>query len=178
MTAFANSAKDMVTALRLANPDPKRAVISLSSLHGQIKDSASSNSKLTEVMKITSDLFRQFAAISLAEATVDYIPSNADDLVSLRGMVAEILDAEMVAAADSGSDDVYNTLRDLKASVILDLTSRGESLKNSAEHTMGNGLPGLVLAKKLFQDVGQYDSLVKQVNPVSPLFFPSKFKVS
>jgi prophage DNA circulation protein len=123
-----------------------------------------------------SDVFRRSAAIALVAAAGRYQPTSYDDAAAKLSMIAEMLDAEMLIAGDAGADDTFKALRDLRTAIINDLRERGASLAPIQTVTVGRPLPALALAQRLYRDPDRADELIRQANPVSPLFMPTTFK--
>jgi prophage DNA circulation protein len=83
-----------------------------------------------------------------------------------------------VGVADSGDDSTFEALSVLKAAVVQDLSTRGDSLASMRDVAMGASLPLIALAQRLYQDVSRYDELVQQIAPVNSAFAPIAFRAS
>jgi prophage DNA circulation protein len=124
---------------------------------------------------ITAAVARRCALISLARATSEYQPSSYNDAITLRNMVAELIDAEMLVAADADDDMTYAALKQLRTAVIQDLTTRGAQLPTLATFTTAVPVAALPMAYKLYGDATRADQLIASANPINPAFLPLSF---
>jgi prophage DNA circulation protein len=175
---MSSEAQSLVTAVQNANPDPNQAIQSLASLQAQTLAQVRANDALTAANAGLTAMLRRSTVTALADSISAYAPTSYDDAQALRSTVCDVLDAETVSAADAGDDVTFEALGALETAVVLDLTTRGESLATMQAVSMGASLPMLVLAQRLYQDVSRYDALVQQIAPVNPAFAPSNFRVS
>jgi prophage DNA circulation protein len=121
----------------------------------------------------TAALCRRAALISLARACAAYTPTSYDDAMSLRTQVADLIDAEMLVAADAGDNNAYGALRALRTAVINDLTTRGANLPKLVQVTTKIPMPSLALAYRLYGDATRTDDLVQRADPICPLWMPT-----
>ncbi|MEX3817916.1 DNA circularization protein [Paraburkholderia sp. BR14262] len=177
-TGVASAAQSLVTAVRTANADPHQAVQSLLALRAGSSAQAGTTSALTTANTVTVALCRRSAVIALAQCTENYALTSFDDAQTLRTMVCDALDTEIVTAADAGEDATYNALRALKVAVVQDLTTRGASLAAMQTVTTLQPVPLIVLSQRLYQDIAHYDALVQQADPIHPAFSPTSFRAS
>ncbi|WP_434107626.1 DNA circularization protein [Paraburkholderia caffeinilytica] len=168
--------QSLVTAVQHANPDPNQAIQSLASLQAQTLTQVRANDALTAAHAGLTAMLRRVAVAALADSTRDYAPTSYDDAQALRPTVCDALDTEIVSAADAGDDATFEALGALETAVVLDLTTRGESLATMRDVAMGASLPVLVLAQRLYQDVSRHDALVQQIGPINPAFAPAAFR--
>jgi len=177
---FADSVQSMVTALYSASVRPADAMRLLSSMMDTPANSTSSSSgvgsAITTVQGATDDLFRRTAVASVALASADYQPASADDAATVRTMVCDLLDSEIAIAGNQGEDETFNALRELRAAVSQDLTTRGAGLATIVTVTSIQPVPAPVLAQRLYRDPARADELVGQADPVHPAFMPVSFK--
>ncbi|WP_028210781.1 DNA circularization protein [Paraburkholderia mimosarum] len=176
--AMASAAQALVGAVQSANPDPHQAVQSLIALQQATVPQQRASANLTSANAISTALYRQSAVIALGDTTAGYALSSYDDAQTLRSTVSQALDTEIVAASDSGSDATYQALQTLQTAVVKDLVKRGDTLATLQPVFTAGSMPLLVMAYRLYQDVGQYDALVHQVNPVNPAFAPVTFSAA
>lgn len=176
--AMASATQYLVTAVQIANPDPHQAVQSLAELHQETTAQTRSTPGLTEANAAVTAMFRRATVIALADSTTGYALSSYDDAEALRSTVCGGLDVELTIAADAGDDATFEALGALKTAVVQDLATRGETLATMRDVAMGESLPVIVLAQKLYQDVSRYDVLVHQIEPINPAFGPVAFRAS
>lgn len=131
---------------------------------------------MADIQTGCNDLFRRAAASALARASATYQPSSYDDAARVRGIVVDVLDAEITAAGDQGEDKTFAALRTLRQSVVEDLTQRGANLATIKTYKMPSALPSLYLANRLYRTSEREDQLVRQINPRHPLFCSPTFR--
>ena len=175
---MSQAAQALVTAVQTANPDPHQAVQSLVSLQQGTTAQTRANASLTAANAASVALYRRCAVIALADSTPDYALTSYDDAQALRTSVCDALDAEIVAAADTGDDASFAALTAVEVAVVQDLTTRGATLATMQQVKTAQSMPMLVLAYRLYQDVSAYDALLQQVNPVNPAFAPVTFRAA
>jgi prophage DNA circulation protein len=98
------------------------------------------------------DLNRRTAAVEMARAATRTTLVSSVDATAVRDQVDVALDAEIMAAGDAGADDVFRTLRDLRAKVVQDLDTRGARLPAIRTFRVPATLPALVIASRLYDD--------------------------
>jgi prophage DNA circulation protein len=105
-----------------------------------------------------------------------YQPESYDDAVDILTRVCDVVDSAALSAADSGNDDVYQALIELRESIVTLLQQTGANLSRVGVVSFNRSLPALNLANRLYQDARRGDALVKMANPVHPAFMPTRFK--
>lgn len=173
---MSSAAQSLVTAVQNANPDPNQAIQSLASLQSLTVPLVRASEPLTAANAGVTAMLRRSTVAALADSTSAYAPTSYDDAEALRSTVCDALDAEIVSAADAGDDGTFEALTALETAVVLDLTTRGESLATMRSVVTGASLPVIVLAQRLYQDVSRYDALVQQIDPINPAFAPVTFR--
>lgn len=128
--------------------------------------------QFAQLTAIAATLMRRAAAISLARASADYVPSSYQDAVSIRDTVSDALDNVILEAGDLFDDTSYEALLALQTAVITDLNTRGGNLAQIVNRTFGAQQPALVLAYRLYQDATRADDIIARNNPVHPAFLP------
>lgn len=121
-------------------------------------------------------IIRRAAIGAMARAVTTYQPSSYNDAVSVRSMVVEAIDAEMLVAGDAGDDASYGALRFLRQGVVALMSKSGANLAPLQSFSLKGSLPALALANRLYQDASRSDQLVQQVNPIHPAFMPTSFQ--
>jgi len=120
-------------------------------------------------------LARRAALVSLALACAAWQPTTYDDAINTRNAVCALFDAEIVATADAGLDATYQSLRDLRAKVALDLATRATALPQIITVTLRTPEPSLVVAYRLYGDATREADMVQRANPRHPGFMPLSF---
>lgn len=93
---------------------------------------------------------------------------TADDALALRDALCDRLDM----AAETASDDVHAALATLRTALSRDLAARAIALPLLRSHVEAATVPAVVLAHRLYGDVGRADELVKLNRVRHPGFVP------
>lgn len=109
-------------------------------------------------------------------AASQYQPESYDDAVDILTRVCDVVDGAALSAADTGNDEVYQSLITLRESIVTLLQQTGANLSRVEIVNFNRSLPALNLANRLYQDARRGDALVKMANPVHPAFMPVRFK--
>ncbi|WBO20984.1 DNA circularization protein [Sphingomonas abietis] len=162
----------LVAALADACADPADTLRLLENLVDYTPTAAFAGSAMGEAI---AGMFRRAAAAALVTAVGSYQPTSADDAAAVMQQLAQLLDDLAVDAADAGDDDSYDALRDARVAIVQDLRARGASLAQVTTFTIGQSMPALILAQRLYRDPSRADQLVTIVDPIHPLFMPTTF---
>ncbi len=122
-------------------------------------------------------LGRRLSVIALCRAARGYIPNSFDDAQVVLQDTCDALDREITAAGDADDDASYDALRALRRAVVADLTARGASLAPLVTRSFADTLPEFVVAQLLYGDARRADEVVRRVDPVHPLFLPTRVQV-
>lgn len=109
-------------------------------------------------------------------AASQYQPESYDDAVDILTRVCDVVDGAALSAADTGNDEVYQSLITLRESIVTLLQQTGANLSRVEIVNFNRSLPALNLANRLYQDARRGDALVKMAVPVHPAFMPLRFK--
>ncbi|AVX38516.1 DNA circularization protein [Yersinia massiliensis] len=109
-------------------------------------------------------------------AASQYQPESYDDAVDILTRVCDVVDGAALSAADTGNDEVYQSLMTLRESIVTLLQQTGANLSRVEIVNFNRSLPALNLANRLYQDASRGDALVKMAVPVHPAFMPLRFK--
>jgi prophage DNA circulation protein len=176
-TALVIAIVDLAEALRAAAPNPADQIRLMTALSDYYPtppvSSATIGQTIAAVETETAAVCRRAALVSLARACSAYTPTSYDDAMSLRTQVADLIDAEMIVAADAGDNDAYASLRSLRTAVITDLTARGADLPKLVMVTTKIPIPALTLAYRLYGDATRCDDLMQRADPICPLWMPT-----
>jgi hypothetical protein len=107
-------------------------------------------------------------AVLQVYATIDW--PSADAASAALGQVQTMIDAQSMAAADAGQDDLYRGWQAVGAIAVADLTQRAQQLPRLARYSLPGSLPSLVLAQRLYGDAGRADELVGLNDTPHPAF--------
>jgi prophage DNA circulation protein len=118
----------------------------------------------------TADYLRRLAVTQLCTASGDYQPSTA-----VRDEVLSYVDSEIKVAGEQGNDAVYAALRAARAEVIRDMNAKGARLPSLVTVATPSSVPSLVLAQRLYQDIGREPELVRRADCPNPAFMPTTF---
>lgn len=165
--------QNLLAALLAACADPADAVRLLVELIDSPPASVAASSAVGEILVRA---FQRAAAVELARACADYQPASYDDATALLERVGALLDRLAVAAADAGDGESFAALRALRVAVVTDLRNRGGELAPMKSFALAVTLPALVLAQRLYRDPSRAAELVREADPVSPLFMPTDFQ--
>ncbi len=118
------------------------------------------------------DLVARLAAAHLAVVTTRMQFESAQEAAEHRQDLADVLDAVMLRAADAGDIEVYNELRTAKAIAVSDLDSRAARLPVRVDLVLGQDLPSIVLAWRLYADPTRGPELARRNQIRHPAFVP------
>jgi prophage DNA circulation protein len=114
-------------------------------------------------------LMQRAAVVEAARSASQVQFDGFNDAVSLRSELADKLD---VLAEGADDDTVYQSLVDVRAAMIRDITTRGADLARSVTVTPQSTQPALVLAYALYEDAGRDASIVARNKVRHPGFVP------
>ena len=168
-------------AVRAAAGNPADAIRCLCNLFGFYPRippplSAQAVSQAQTIIAVAA-LCRQATLVSLALACASYQPTSYDDALAVQTAVLALFDREIIAVADAGQDASYLTLRQLRTSVALDLTTRGSLLPHLLTVTTRASVSTLELAYKLYADASRADEIAQRANVQHPGFLPSSMQL-
>lgn len=94
-----------------------------------------------------------------------------DDIIALRNMLAEALDAEALLADD---DDVYQALQSARSAMWRDLTDRARNSARLLTYTPADVRPMLVIAYDYYEDAGRDQEITDRNRINHPGFVPAE----
>lgn len=172
---FTDACQALVDSIVTVSSTPGDALRGLAALAAFKPANAAAGDELV-VQGACADIFRRVSLSSMAVASSNYQPQSSDDAAAVRTQVLQVMDAEITIAGDQFEDDVYTSLRALRAQVVQDLNSRGAQLPTLVTVNVAFSQPALVLAQRLYRDSSRADELVARANPVHPAFMPRSFE--
>lgn len=179
--AYGAAAQSFVSSIAGTAQDPADAVSMFVQLAGYapaapVASSSPIGAASARVQETCAAHLRRLTIASLAEVAGTYQPSSQNDAQALQTAVIALVDAEVLAAGNSGDDATYDALRTLRRSVVADMQARGADLAPIATFAFSSSMPALALANRMYRDPSRADSLTRQVAPVHPAFFPQTFE--
>lgn len=172
---FAAAAQALALAVRTGAPTPGDAIRALAQLVTFSAVGSASGAALT-LQAESVRLFRRAAAGQLVLAAADYVPLSDQDAEAVRAIVVAALDSAISDAGDNGDDELYQALQALKAAAVADINARGAAVPELRIVSTPASLPSLVLAHRLYGDIGREAELVSRARPRHPAFMPTSFK--
>lgn len=177
--AFAAAGQQLAADLVLAVNDPADAIRLLVPMTAWLPPPLPGSGPLWADASAAQDALaanlRASACAALATAALAYQPASYQDAQSVRVLITGALDAEAIRAADAERDATYQALRELRATLALDLEVRGAALPMLVEVTTRVPMPSLAEAWTLYQDTSREPQLVASAGPPHPLFMPLDF---
>lgn len=179
--AFTDAVQGVITALVAAIADPGNAISLLGPLASYTPAAFSGSGAIgagkATAQDATAALLRRAALAAIGQVVATYVPQSYDQAIATMNTVTGFLDAEILVAGDTGDDDSYNALIDLRQAVVGALTTTGATLPSLEVFTFKAQLPALVVANRLYQDSARSDELIQQANPIHPAFMPASVRV-
>lgn len=180
LAEVATAAQALAAALAEMADDPADRVRLLSDMAGLVITGAAGAGTVGQALARGRDamtaLCRRAALTQLARATAAYQPANADEAEALRDAVCAALQAEEIAAADGGEDQVHAAFRALRLAVARDLTARGANLAALRTITTPQPMPALAAAQLAYGDGARADDLLAASGAPNPLFLPTSYR--
>jgi prophage DNA circulation protein len=176
---FADAASALAGAIAGAVNDPADAVRLLLPLTAwvppPIRGTGPLAARARAAQAAIADTLRTAACAALGSATLAYNPVSYQDAQAVRGLVCAALDAQATRLADAGRSASYEALRDLRASIAMDLALRGANLAWLVEVTTLQSVPSLAEAWTLYQDTTREPEITASADAPHPLFLPTSF---
>ena len=177
---LATSLQGFMATVLAAITDPADAITLFSQMAAFPQPTTTSTASIGLAQNVLqsgiSDLCRRAAISALAQASSLYQPNSYNDAQNLRQNICAIIDSEIEIAGDQGQDQTYLALKQVRAAVVQDLTSRGASLAPLKQMAFKSPQPALVLAYRLYQDTSRTDQLIAFADPPHPAFMPVSFQ--
>lgn len=176
----AAAARDVVVAIRSATLSPADQLRILSVLAQYqptiMSTTAPIGADVALARTAMGNALRRSAIIGLAEAIEAAQPDSAEDAQAMLEAIVTVLDDEIIAAADAADGQSYAALRDLRTTVVQDLSERGAQLAHIETFTFNTSMPAIVLAWRLYRDPTRTRDLIARADCPHPLFMPNQFE--
>ncbi|QHC36463.1 DNA circularization protein [Komagataeibacter xylinus] len=176
----ATAARSVVTAIRSATISPVDQMRVLSTLAGYtptvMNTTAPIGADVALVRTALGAALRLSAIIGLAEAIEAAQPDSAEQAQAMLVMIINLIDTEIIAAADSANSMAYSALRDLRTTVVQDLSERGAQLGHIETFSFNACMPAIALAWRLYRDPTRTRDLIARASCAHPLFMPMQFE--
>jgi prophage DNA circulation protein len=118
-------------------------------------------------------LTRRAMVIARTLAALEIELPSLDETLRLRDDLLIPLDAEIDIASGSQEDEAHIALRELRATVIDDLSTRGARLTELATYTPPKPVSTLLLSQRLYGTGERHDELEARIRPRHPGFIPA-----
>lgn len=128
------------------------------------------------MQRATAGLCRRAALVSMARAAAASQPPSYDEAVALRDLVCGLLDAEVLRAGDQGEDAAGQALRTLRTALAEDLSRRAADLARLRDVRTPAAMPALVMAYRLYADIGRRDQLAAYAGAADPGALPLEYR--
>ncbi|HDL7101352.1 DNA circularization protein [Yersinia enterocolitica] len=174
--AHANAALAVVNAILSSGASTLDLIRMMQELTSINDDTFRPNPSDNSTAAASYQLIIALCAGAMVYAASQYQPESYDDAVDILTRVCDVVDDAALSAADSGNDEVYQALMDLRGSIVTLLQQTGANLSRVEIVNFNRSLPALNLANRLYQDARRGDALVKMAAPVHPAFMPIRFK--
>ncbi|HHC8945941.1 TPA: DNA circularization protein [Yersinia enterocolitica] len=174
--AHANAALAVVNAILSSGASTLDLIRMMQELTSINDDTFRPNPSDNSTAAASYQLIIVLCAGAMVYAASQYQPESYDDAVDILTRVCDVVDDAALSAADSGNDEVYQALMDLRGSIVTLLQQTGANLSRVEIVNFNRSLPALNLANRLYQDARRGDALVKMAAPVHPAFMPIRFK--
>lgn len=96
-----------------------------------------------------------------------------EDADTARDQLADLIDGLATTAADAGDDSGFSSWQALYQTATDDLTTRAKQAPSTIVFYLGNALPALTLAQRIYQDPTRASELVARNDAPHPLFMPA-----
>ncbi|EKN3715698.1 DNA circularization protein [Yersinia enterocolitica] len=174
--AHANAALAVVNAILSSGASTLDLIRMMQELTSINDDTFRPNPSDNSTAAASYQLIIVLCAGAMVYAASQYQPESYDDAVDILTRVCDVVDDAALSAANSGNDEVYQALMDLRGSIVTLLQQTGANLSRVEIVNFNRSLPALNLANRLYQDARRGDALVKMAAPVHPAFMPIRFK--
>ncbi|MXV35651.1 hypothetical protein GS535_03645 [Saccharibacter sp. EH611] len=112
----------------------------------------------------------------LAVALSDWQPATATEARAMIATMATLYDDFQMAAGNNNLDDLYQSISDLAAKSLQDLSQKSTALPDLVPITRNRPLPSLTLAQQLYGDGSRSSELMSRSEAIHPAFMPSHFE--
>ncbi|MHA3681083.1 DNA circularization protein [Yersinia enterocolitica] len=176
VAAHANAVLAVVNAILASGASTLDLIRMMQELTAINDDTFRPNPGASNTAAASYQLIIVLCAGAMVFAASQYQPESYDDAVDILTRVCDVVDGAALSAADTGNDEVYQSLITLRESIVSLLQQTGANLSRVEIVNFNRSLPALNLANRLYQDARRGDALVKMAVPVHPAFMPLRFK--
>lgn len=113
-----------------------------------------------------ANLTRRTAIIEAARSSASIGFESRQQAIQVRDAVVDAIDSEQLTA----SDNVFNTLADLRSAVVADISARAADLPELVAYTPKATLPAIVLAYSIYGDANKDADIVSRNRIAHPGF--------
>lgn len=174
---FIDSLAKLIQSTIKATTSVPESINALIELSGYDKGPPVSNPNNRVMQEATNDLLRRMTIIALVGQVAKYQPTSFEDASAMKRRIVDILDEEIIKAADQAEDQSYLMFRKLKSGIVLYLVQKGADLSVMKTVESPTSIPVSVWANKLYQDTGRQEQIISESDVPHPAFMPNQFKV-
>lgn len=113
--------------------------------------------------------------IAVAVANTEF-PSK-QDAVEQRDEVLDLFEQEILIAGDTGQDDIYRALDEVRNALAKQINARAVNLPNLRKITNLDHVPALAFAYNLYEDAERDQEIVERNHIRNPLFIPGHVEI-
>ncbi|KAA6176198.1 DNA circularization protein [Pseudomonas veronii] len=177
---FTDAVQGVMDSLVASIADPGSAIELLGSLARFAPTPVSGSGAIGTAREVAQDatgaLLRRSALASIGNVVATYVPTSYDEAMATMATVTGFIDEELLVAGDSGDDESYGALVDLRQAVVKALTTTGATLPTLETFSFRAPMSALTMANRLYRDTSRTDELIQQANPIHPAFMPTTVK--
>lgn len=120
-------------------------------------------------------LCRTVTLARLAAAVAAYRLASYEEAIALRQQVADLFNAELLAASADARDASFSALRDLRSAVLDYLGGLAATLPATEVVVLPAPVPALAVAQLLYNDASRTGEIIARADPPHPAFMPTMF---
>lgn len=178
-SSFSVGLSNQVTGLSTIFSTPKakikaqKQLLTFGNSFKSIPQTTPTNIQRAKNQDVLVSFVRTLAISQIAVAVTDIEFPSRQEAIEERNKTAEILDDEILSAGDTGKDEVYKALDDLRVVLMQEINERAILLPNLKSIRNFDSIPALVLSSHLYDDASRDQEIVDRNRVRNPLFLPS-----
>lgn len=119
------------------------------------------------------NLVKNSALVEMVRTTSQMDYASRQDAIATRDEVDELMEDSLLALADDGNDDQYNTMSTARAAMVKDINARGANLAVLATVRTYDPIPALVFAYNQYEDATRDEEIIDRNGIRNPVFIPA-----
>lgn len=170
--------RDVLTGLSSAYSSPKDVirvqtkVFRFGSSLPAIVKSTPTETRKADNQDLIVTLVRGVALAEIAVAIGETDLPSRQDAIKQRDEADELFEQEIVAAGDTGKDEIYKALEDTRVALVADIHRRAVTLPNLTTIRTVDTVPTLAFAYNLYEDATRDQEIVDRNHVRNPVFLP------